>query len=100
MYLANRMENEVRGMSSGTILATCSNAWLSVMKFGVSCHDRDGACFQDISDGLLLRQDQAPFGGGFVDGNDQYGKIGRLQEVSDDPKPGILGRDQGSDPFF
>ena len=46
-------------------------------------HDRDRARIQNIPDGLLLRQDQPPFGGSRIDRHHQHHKITGGKQVGD-----------------
>ncbi len=57
LYLANRMENEVSGISSGTSRATCSKAWLSVMTRAGFCPRASKVCRSSVS---LVTMETAP----------------------------------------
>ena len=47
-------------------------------------NDRHGVGLEDVADHLLLREDQAAFGCGFVNGDDKHDEIGRGKQISDE----------------
>ncbi len=87
------------GNPSQQVLA-CAEFFQCFFQFMLFCHNRNGVAFENVADGLLLRQDEPAFWSGLIYRCDKNNKIARLNQVPNNSKLILVFGQTRSDGLF